>query len=133
MLGSNTQPIVGGATTHHRYLGVGCVDEGELDAVADDDLAEEAGGAAVDVVAANDVIAGVEHGDKGGDGGHAAAEDVTGGSAFERGEDEAFGLRNPKAGFDERVDHERGIDGNQELFKAGVLKRGNGNGFAIAS
>jgi hypothetical protein len=41
-------------------------------------------------------------------------------SAFERGEDGAFGLREPKAGFDERVDHERGIDGNQELFKAGA-------------
>src|SRR6266481_9151034 len=53
-------------------------------------------------------------------------------SAFERGEDGAFGLRETKAGFDERVDHERGIDGNQELFKAGVLKRGNGNRFAIA-
>ena len=53
-------------------------------------------------------------------------------SAFERGEDGAFGLREPKAGFDERVDHERGIDGNQELFKAGVLKRGDGNRFAIA-
>ena len=43
-------------------------------------------------------------------------------SAFERGEDGAFGLREPKAGFDKRVDHERGIDGNQDLFKAGVLK-----------
>src|ERR1700681_1359618 len=53
-------------------------------------------------------------------------------SAFERGEDGAFGLREPKAGFDEGVDHERGIDGNQELFKAGVLKRGDGNRFAIA-
>ena len=42
-------------------------------------------------------------------------------SAFERGEDGPFGLREPKAGFDERVDHERGIDGHQELFKAGVL------------
>jgi hypothetical protein len=31
-------------------------------------------------------------------------------------------LREPKAGFDERVNHESGIDGNQELFKAGVLK-----------
>ena len=54
--------------------------------MTDDDLAEEAGGATVDVVAADDVIAGVEHGDEGSDGGHAAAEDVTGGSAFERGE-----------------------------------------------
>src|ERR1700680_5308024 len=53
-------------------------------------------------------------------------------SAFERGEDGAFGWRGPKAGFDERVDHERGIDGNQELFEAGVLKRGDGNRFAIA-
>src|SRR5271170_6898049 len=53
-------------------------------------------------------------------------------SAFERGEDGAFGLREPKAGFDERVDHERGIDGSQELFKAGVLKRGDGNRFAIS-
>ena len=53
-------------------------------------------------------------------------------STFERGEDGAFGLREPKAGFDERVDHERGIDGNQELFKAGVLKRGDENRFAVA-
>ena len=53
-------------------------------------------------------------------------------SAFERGEDGAFGLREPKAGFDKRVDHQRGIDGNQELFEAGVLKRGDGNRFAIA-
>src|SRR6201993_901964 len=53
-------------------------------------------------------------------------------SAFERGEDGAFGLREPKAGFDERVDHERGIDGNKELFKAGALKRGDWNRFAIA-
>ena len=53
-------------------------------------------------------------------------------SAFERGEDGAFRLREPKAGFDERVNHECGIDGIQELFKAGVLKRGDGNRFAIA-
>ena len=53
-------------------------------------------------------------------------------SAFERGEDGAFRLREPKSGFDERVDHERGIDGNQELLKAGVLKRGDGNRFAVA-
>src|SRR5260370_33564919 len=53
-------------------------------------------------------------------------------SAFERGEDGAFGLREPKAGFDEWVDHERGIDGNQDLFKAVVLKRGDSIRFAIA-
>ena len=41
-------------------------------------------------------------------------------------------MRKPKAGLDEGVDHERGIDGNQELFKAGVLKRGDGKGFAVA-
>jgi hypothetical protein len=50
---------------------------------------------------------------------------VDGSSAFERGEDGAFGLREPKAGFNERVDHERSIDGNQELFKTSVLKRGD--------
>ena len=43
-------------------------------------------------------------------------------SAFERGEDGAFGLRESKAAFDDRVDHERGIDGNQEFFEAGMLK-----------
>src|ERR1700692_3919355 len=53
-------------------------------------------------------------------------------SAFERGEDGAFGLREPKAGFDERVDHERSIDGNQELFESSVLERGDKNRFAIA-
>ena len=41
-------------------------------------------------------------------------------------------MRESKPGFNERVDHERGIDGNQELFKPGVLKRGDGNRFAIA-
>ena len=41
-------------------------------------------------------------------------------------------MREPEAGFDEWVDHERGIDGNQELFKAGALKRGDENRFAIA-
>src|ERR1700712_4161734 len=53
-------------------------------------------------------------------------------STFERGEDGAFGLREPKAGFNERVDHERSIDGNQKLFQAGVLKGRDGNRFAIA-
>jgi len=57
---------------------------------------------------------------------------VDDGSAFERSEDGALGLWEPKVSFDERVHHERGIDGNQELFKAGVLKRGDGNRFAIA-
>ena len=33
-------------------------------------------------------------------------------------------MREPKAGFDERVDHKRVIDGNQELFKTGTLKCG---------
>ena len=37
-----------------------------------------------------------------------------------------------KLDFDKRVGHERGIDGNQELFQAGVLKRRDGNRFAIA-
>jgi hypothetical protein len=53
-------------------------------------------------------------------------------SAFKRGEDGAFGLREPKSSFDKRVVHERGIDGNQDLFKAGVLKRRDGNCFANA-
>jgi hypothetical protein len=53
-------------------------------------------------------------------------------SAFERGEDGAFGLRETKAGFDQRVDHECCIDRYQELFKAGVLKRGDENRFAFA-
>ncbi len=53
-------------------------------------------------------------------------------SAFERGEDGAFGLRETKAGFDQRVDHECCIDRSQELFKAGVLKRGDENRFAVA-
>jgi hypothetical protein len=53
-------------------------------------------------------------------------------SAFERGEDGTFGLRETKAGFDERVDHECCIDRYQELFKAGVLKRGDEDRFAFA-
>jgi hypothetical protein len=53
-------------------------------------------------------------------------------SAFKRGEDGAFGLREPKTNFDERVGYERGIDGNEDLFKAGVLKRRDGNCFATA-
>ena len=53
-------------------------------------------------------------------------------STFERGEDGAFGLRETKAGFDQRIDHECCIDRYQELFKAGVLKRGDENRFAVA-
>jgi hypothetical protein len=41
-------------------------------------------------------------------------------------------LRETKAGFDQRVDHECCIDRYQELFKAGVLKRGDENRFAVA-
>ena len=41
-------------------------------------------------------------------------------------------MRKPKAQFDQRVDDQRGIDGNQELLKAGVLKRGDRNCLAIA-
>ena len=52
-------------------------------------------------------------------------------SALERGEDRAFGLRKPEAGLDERIDDERGVDSHQESFKARVLKRGDGNRFAI--
>jgi hypothetical protein len=51
---------------------------------------------------------------------------------FKRGEDGAFGLREPKSNFDKRVGYERGIDGHQDLFKAGVLKRRDGNCFATA-
>lgn len=53
------------------------------------------------------------------------------GSSFERGEDGAFGLRKAKAGFDDWVGNERSVDGNQELFQASVVKRGNGNRFTI--
>src|SRR5260370_38589158 len=53
-------------------------------------------------------------------------------SAFERGKDGAFGLREPKAGFDGRVDHGRCIDGNQEWFKAVVLEGGDWKRVAIA-
>jgi GTP-binding protein HflX len=38
---------------------------------------------------------------------------------------DTFGLRETKAGFDERVDNECCIDRYQELFKAGALKRGD--------
>ena len=41
-------------------------------------------------------------------------------------------MREPKAGFDERVGHQRGIDGDQELVKAGVLMCRDQNCFAIA-
>jgi hypothetical protein len=47
---------------------------------------------------------------------------VDDGSAFEGRENGPFRLRQPKPGFDEWVDHQRGIDGNQELFQTGVLK-----------
>ncbi len=40
-------------------------------------------------------------------------------SALERGKDGAFGLGEPKSRFYQRIDHQRGIDGRQELFEAG--------------
>jgi hypothetical protein len=51
-------------------------------------------------------------------------------SAFKRGEDGSFGLREPKTDFDKRVGYERGIDGSQDLFKACVLKRRDVDCFA---
>lgn len=39
-------------------------------------------------------------------------------------------MRKPKAGFNNGVDHERGIDGNEELFETGALKCGDGNHIA---
>ena len=51
-------------------------------------------------------------------------------SAFKRGEDGSFGLRESKSNFDKRVGYERGIDGKQDLFKAGALKRRDGDCFA---
>jgi hypothetical protein len=53
-------------------------------------------------------------------------------SAFKGSEYGAFRLWEPKSNFDKRVGYERGIDGNQDLFKAGVLKRRDGNCFAVA-
>ena len=52
-------------------------------------------------------------------------------SAFERSEDGTLGLRKSERGLNERVDDQRGIDCNQELFKASVVKRRDGNRFAI--
>src|ERR1700728_1588683 len=66
-------------------IGIGGVDVGELNAVTNDHLAKEARGAAVDVVATNDVVACVQHRHHGGDGRHAAGEDVGAGATFEGG------------------------------------------------
>ena len=49
-------------------------------------LIEQAGSAAVEIVAADDVVAGLQHADDGVDRSHAAGEDSGGDSAFERGE-----------------------------------------------
>src|ERR1700721_2692872 len=48
-------------------------------------------------------------------------------SSLKRGEYRALGLRQPKPGYDQRVHHQRGINGYQELFKAGALKRRHRN------
>jgi hypothetical protein len=53
-------------------------------------------------------------------------------SAFERSDNGAFGLGKTEAGFNYGIDHQRSINGHQESVKAGVLKRGDGNHFAIA-
>jgi hypothetical protein len=82
----NVDELRGGTDGAADVVGVRGVDETELDAVVRNDLGEEARGAAIDVVAADHMVADFEHGDESGDGGHAAGEGVSGGSSFQRRE-----------------------------------------------
>ncbi len=63
---------------------IGSIDVGEFDAVTGEHLIEEARNSAIKVVAAHDVVAGLEHGANSVDGSHAAGEGAGGDSAFER-------------------------------------------------
>ena len=65
-------------------LRVGSVDVGKFHSEICQHLIEEAGHAAVEIVAADHVVAGLVHGADGVDGRHAAGEDAGGNSAFER-------------------------------------------------
>ena len=76
--------FVCGRMARRTASSVGGVDVGELDAVVHDNLVEEARGATVDVLAADDVIARLEHRDHRHDRGHAAAEYVRARAAFKR-------------------------------------------------
>ncbi len=66
------------------FFAVGGVHVGEFHAIAGQNLIEQARHAAVEVVAADHVVAGLEHGADGVDGRHAAGEDARGDAAFER-------------------------------------------------
>ena len=63
---------------------VGSVDVGEFHSEIRQDLVEEAGHASVEIVAADDMVAGLVHGADGIDRRHAAGEDARGNTAFER-------------------------------------------------
>ena len=67
-------------------VGVRGVDEAELNAVMRDDLGEQARGATVDVMPADDMVANLQHRDECRDSRHAAAKGVAAGAALERGE-----------------------------------------------
>ena len=65
-------------------LRIAGVDVGELDAVVGNDLVEEPRRAAIHIRSADDVIAGLQHGDQRRNGRHAAGKHMRGAAAFER-------------------------------------------------
>ncbi len=66
-------------------LRVGSIDVGKFQTEVGHHLVEQARRSAVEIIAANDMIAGLQHGDDGVDRGHAAGEYAGSDSAFERG------------------------------------------------
>ena len=89
----------GGLDRPPDLLHIGGVDVGEDDAVVGNDLVEEPRRSPVNIGSADDVVAGLEHGDQGRDGRHAAGKNVRRSASFERGqiffERRARGIRNP--------------------------------------
>ncbi len=79
---------------------VGSIHVGEFDAVAGENLVEEARRSAVEIVAADDVVARLVHGAESVDGSHAAGEDARRDSTFEGSEilfqTRARRIRNPR-------------------------------------
>lgn len=84
--GLDEEAARGGGDGAADGVGVGAVGEGDVEFPAVEEVGEDAVGAAVDVAADDEVVAGLEEEERGGGGGHAGGEGEAACAAFELGD-----------------------------------------------